>query len=133
MAALNRRSATAFLSRMNPYTDPAATMPIAASRRLPGGCAPQPLGAMYRPSLGSTRARVATGQHKRAGEFFFPELGGFTDCPIYDRYRLRPGFVCEGPAIVEEHESTAVLGPSDGGRIDQFGNFIITVGQGESR
>ena len=73
------------------------------------------------------------GTAQESRRVFFPELGGFTDCPIYDRYRLRPGFVCEGPAIVEEHESTAVLGPSDGGRIDQFGNFIITVGQGESR
>src|SRR5437879_1219014 len=45
---------------------------------------------------------------------YFAEAGGFVETPVYDRYALRPGAGFTGPAIVEERESTAVVGP--GGR-----------------
>jgi len=35
---------------------------------------------------------------------------GFVDTPVYDRYSLRPGHRLAGPAIVEERESTLVVG-----------------------
>ena len=34
-----------------------------------------------------------------------------TDVTVYDRYRLGPGATLQGPAIVEERESTTVIGP----------------------
>src|SRR6266704_177284 len=49
---------------------------------------------------------------------YFAEASGFVDTPVYDRYALGPGFEFEGPAIVEERESTAVLGPGARCRID---------------
>ena len=33
------------------------------------------------------------------------------EVPVYDRYRLQPGARFEGPAIIEERESTLVVGP----------------------
>jgi len=42
---------------------------------------------------------------------FFPSLGGYVETPVYDRYALRPGARLAGPAIVEERESTLVVGP----------------------
>jgi N-methylhydantoinase A len=42
---------------------------------------------------------------------YFAEAAGFVETPVYDRYRLAPGATVEGPAIVEERESTAVIGP----------------------
>jgi N-methylhydantoinase A len=42
---------------------------------------------------------------------FFPQLGGYVETPVYDRYALRPGARLAGPAIVEERESTLVVGP----------------------
>ena len=42
---------------------------------------------------------------------FFPTLGGYVETPVYDRYALRPGARLAGPAIVEERESTLVVGP----------------------
>ena len=33
-----------------------------------------------------------------------------TEVPVYDRYRLGPGAAFVGPAIVEERESTTVIG-----------------------
>lgn len=42
---------------------------------------------------------------------YFPEADGFVETPVYDRYALGPGVALEGPAIVEERESTAVIPP----------------------
>jgi N-methylhydantoinase A/oxoprolinase/acetone carboxylase beta subunit len=42
---------------------------------------------------------------------WFPEARDFVPTPVYDRYRLRPGMRLSGPAIIEERESTTVVGP----------------------
>jgi N-methylhydantoinase A len=56
-----------------------------------------------------------------------PELEGFADVPVYDRYRLTPGDAFEGPAIVEERESTVVLGPGARARVDDVLNLIADL------
>ena len=53
---------------------------------------------------------------------------GLVECPVYDHYRLRVGAEITGPAIVEQRESTCVIGPADVARTDQWGNLMITVG-----
>jgi N-methylhydantoinase A len=45
--------------------------------------------------------------------------------PVYDRYRLDPGAAFEGPAVVEERESTVVLGPDTEVEIDPVRNLIV--------
>ena len=47
--------------------------------------------------------------------------------PIYDRYRMGPGTQIEGPAIVEERESTTVVGPGATARVAEDGSLIIEV------
>ncbi|HEY3466481.1 MAG TPA: hydantoinase/oxoprolinase family protein [Amycolatopsis sp.] len=42
---------------------------------------------------------------------YFPSTGGFVDTAVFDRYRLQPGARVDGPAIVEERESTVVVPP----------------------
>ena len=64
--------------------------------------------------------------HRR---IYLPERGGFEDCPVYDRYRMRAGATLVGPAIVEENESTVVLGVDAQGQIDRFGNLVVTLPQ----
>ena len=77
----------------------------------------------------SQRARKANGDaRKGARRAYFAEAGGFVDCPVYDRYALAPGAVLEGPALVEERESTCVLGVGDKASIDDFGNMIAEIG-----
>ncbi|HWP29710.1 MAG TPA: hydantoinase/oxoprolinase family protein [Chloroflexota bacterium] len=56
---------------------------------------------------------------------YFPEGGGFVDTPVYDRYRLGPGATFEGPAIVEEQESTLVVGPGAWAEVDPLGNVVV--------
>lgn len=58
---------------------------------------------------------------------WFPESNGFADCPVYDRYRLAAGDVIEGPAIVEERESTIVLPPGSRTTADDHGNLITEL------
>lgn len=47
---------------------------------------------------------------------------------VYDRYALAPGTVIEGPALVEERESTCVLAAGDRLSVDPNLNLIIDIG-----
>ena len=62
---------------------------------------------------------------KKKRPVYFPEFKGFAECPVYDRYRMRPGTTLTGPAIVEERESTLVVGPGGALRIDDYLNAIV--------
>ena len=57
-------------------------------------------------------------------EIYLPEENGFKEVPVYDRYRLDPGAVLEGSAVVEERESTVILGPEGRAEIDAARNLI---------
>ena len=59
---------------------------------------------------------------------YFQVSGGYVDCPVYDRYQLRPGCQIQGPAIIEERESTAVIGPQDKASVDQWLNLVFEIG-----
>jgi N-methylhydantoinase A len=58
---------------------------------------------------------------------YFPEAGGYTPTPVYDRYRLAPGATFQGPAVVEEEESTAVVVPRASCSIDAHWNLVIAL------
>jgi N-methylhydantoinase A len=58
-------------------------------------------------------------------QVYFAEVGDFVDCPSYDRYRLTAGSVIEGPAIVEEMDSTTVIHPGFHAEVDRYGNLLI--------
>ena len=42
---------------------------------------------------------------------YFRENKKYLNTPVYDRYKLSYGTKFKGPAIIEEHESTTVIGP----------------------
>jgi N-methylhydantoinase A len=58
---------------------------------------------------------------------YFPETNGFVATPIYDRYRLGPGAAFAGPAIVEERESTVIVGPGARCRVDAQWNLVVEL------
>ena len=62
---------------------------------------------------------------------YFAETGSFTECPIYDRYRLGPGSTVRGPGVVEEIDSTTVIHPGYMATVDEFGNMFLT-GSGQA-
>jgi N-methylhydantoinase A len=64
---------------------------------------------------------------KGTRKVYFPEAGSFTDCPVYDRYSMPAGSRCDGPAIVEEQESTVVIGPGSRAFVDSGLHLIIDL------
>ena len=72
-----------------------------------------------------TSSATALRGHRPA---YFPEAKVHVSCPVYDRYGMPPGTVVEGPALVEEAESTCVIGPGDRAHIDAEMNLVIDIG-----
>jgi N-methylhydantoinase A len=71
-------------------------------------------------SAGATRGGI-----KGTRRAYFAEGEGFVETPVYDRYALAAGQRFTGPAIIEERESTAIVGP--GGRVvvDPNGTLVV--------
>ena len=70
---------------------------------------------------------VAQTAQKGSRMAYFPELGGYHDIPVYNRYGLLPGTNFTGPAIVEERESTVIVGPDCRFHIDEQQNLIVEL------
>lgn len=62
----------------------------------------------------------------------FESLDGFHRTPVYDRARLLPGMTIAGPAIIEQLDSTTVVGPGWSGTVDRLGNIPLTRESGRS-
>lgn len=54
----------------------------------------------------------------------------FVPFTVYDRYRLAPGARFSGPAIVEERESTVILGEDARASVDEYGFLWIDFSHG---
>jgi N-methylhydantoinase A len=57
---------------------------------------------------------------------YFAEAGGYVETPRYDRSRLSALSAFDGPAIVEDIDSTAVIGPNTRVVIDAYANLVVT-------
>ncbi|UCF91569.1 MAG: hydantoinase/oxoprolinase family protein [Desulfobacterales bacterium] len=57
----------------------------------------------------------------------------FIPFTVYDRYRLFPGAVLEGPAIIEEKESTIVVGEDAQAKVDECGFVWISLNGSDAR
>jgi N-methylhydantoinase A len=58
---------------------------------------------------------------------YFPEFREFHATTVYDRYALVAGQTFDGPAIVEERESTLVVGPGGRFEVAAGGNIIVSI------
>jgi N-methylhydantoinase A len=83
---------------------------------------PAPRVAM-RPTISAGGVAIGRKGTRRA---WFAEADGYVDTPVYDRYALEPGAELTGPVIVEERESTAVIGPGGRCRIDDGLALVVT-------
>jgi N-methylhydantoinase A len=80
-----------------------------------------------KPSLEPRVDQHAAGRTAPPRQAYFPELGGYVETPVYDRYALTAGSTLDGPAIVEERESTLVIGPRGCARVDEYLNVIVEL------
>jgi len=65
---------------------------------------------------------------KRKGTRLARFADGTVEAVVYDRYALVPGDRIEGPAIIEERESTTIVPPGDIVRVDETLNLRIAIG-----
>lgn len=88
-----------------------------------------------RPAMVGGGTEVVTGgvSAARKGErrAFFASEAGFVSTPVYDRYSLSPGSIMTGPAIIEERESTAIIGPGGRVQVDEGFNIVVRLGGGK--
>jgi len=56
---------------------------------------------------------------------FFRRAGGMIRARVHDRTWLRPGHVIEGPAIVEQLDSTTVIPPEMSATVDGYENLVV--------
>ena len=84
-----------------------------------------------RPDLRVAAASLDGADHERGrkGErdVYFPHPEpGYRSCPVFDRYRIEPGFALPGPCIIEEPEATIVVPPGHSVGVDPYRNVVIT-------
>ena len=91
------------------------TWKVEASAPPPEFNAPPPTGQ------GSARA-------KGSRQAYFE--GAYHPTPVYDRQSLSIGAIVPGPALIEERESTVVIGPGDQVQVDGHGNLVAGIGDG---
>jgi N-methylhydantoinase A len=72
-------------------------------------------------------AEASADAHGEPRAVYLPEAGEFVEVPVYNRYGLRPGSRFAGPAIIEERESTVVVGQLGHCTVDAHGNLSITL------
>ena len=87
------------------------------------------------PTFGGGRLAVATpsrdahrAARKGARDVYDPDAGAYRPVPVFDRYALREGDAIAGPALVEENESTCVIGAGDTAVLDGWGNLVVRIG-----
>ncbi|HMB37045.1 MAG TPA: hydantoinase/oxoprolinase family protein, partial [Methylomirabilota bacterium] len=69
----------------------------------------------------SVDARVAlTGQRS-----VYFRGGGAADVPVYARARLAPGMAFDGPAIVDQDDTTCLVAPGFRARVDHAHNLLL--------
>ena len=65
---------------------------------------------------------------KGTRQAWLPQRSAMAEIPVYNRYALRPEDRIEGPALIEERESTCVLRPGDTAHVDEHLNLVAEIG-----
>jgi N-methylhydantoinase A/oxoprolinase/acetone carboxylase beta subunit len=64
---------------------------------------------------------------KETRKVFIANLASITEVPVYERSALGIRQSINGPAVIEERESTTVVGSGDVVRVDEHGCLVVTV------
>ena len=51
--------------------------------------------------------------------------GEFVEAPVYERLHLAVGALIEGPAVLEQPDTTVFVDPGLSAEVDRFGNLVI--------
>ncbi|MDX1534625.1 MAG: hydantoinase/oxoprolinase family protein, partial [Thermoplasmata archaeon] len=108
--------------RVHAYSDPERDVQIYGLRVTGKGLVPKPVF----PQIPEGNAEAALLGDRPA---YFQEDGGFVPTAVYLRNKLGSGARIEGPAIVEQMDSTIAIPPGDAAQVDRMGNIILKVGR----
>ena len=78
-----------------------------------------------------TDATSAARAQKGLRPVFVAAWGRFAEVPVYDRAGLQGGAELAGPCVIEEPDSTAIIGPDVTVRVDAYRNLIATFDERE--
>jgi N-methylhydantoinase A len=81
------------------------------------------------PKAKADASRDAESARKGMRQIYLPKQRDTVKVPIYDRYSLLLGTMLEGPAIIEERESTVVVNGPANIRVDEYRNLIVDLPQ----
>lgn len=65
-------------------------------------------------------------------KIYVAELGRYEEVPVLDHRYLPVGFEATGPAVIEQRESTVIVGPGDKLSVDHLRNLVIKLGSKQS-
>ncbi|MCB1833542.1 MAG: hypothetical protein KDH19_08905, partial [Geminicoccaceae bacterium] len=123
---LDAKSASAILSSFEQtyaalygHTVPATPVDIVSWRLIASGPKPD----FVIPPVASDRRDALKGYRS----IWLPEHNRMEEVPIFDRYLLEAGRRLEGPAIIEERESTVVINSDAQLTVDSFGNVVADI------
>ncbi len=92
------------------------------------GPTPELIGAVSPPDVTAAVARErAAAALAGSRPAYNVAQGQFSPTPVYDRYRLQPGAWLQGPAIVEERESTVIVPEGAVVSVDGHRNLVIEL------
>jgi N-methylhydantoinase A len=80
------------------------------------------------PIVAAEGPRSPRSMEKRSRRVWSPDRREVVEAAVIDRYGLEPGDQVEGPAVVEERESSVVIGVGGTARVDEFGSLRVDVG-----
>ncbi|WP_158735925.1 hydantoinase/oxoprolinase family protein [Alteribacillus sp. YIM 98480] len=86
-------------------------------------------GATSKINLRSHEAGSTDASHAVLGvrNVYFDEVDAFINTKVYQRKKLKPNNIIEGPAIVEQMDSTTVIPPHSKAQVDLYKNIIINL------
>ncbi len=85
------------------------------------------MGVIPKPDLVKIDRKGKLDDAKKPSRKVWFKDAGFVETAIYERGLLPVGAIFEGPAIVEQPDTTTVLPPRTNCRVDDYGNLIIKV------
>lgn len=85
------------------------------------------MGVIPKPDLVRIDRRGKLDDARKASRKVWFKDAGFVETAIFERGLLPVGATFEGPAIVEQPDTTTVLPPRTNCRVDDYGNLIIKV------
>jgi len=112
-----------------------SAMQLAYGYTLPPGYAPVELvnlrviarGLLPKPDLPELHRDTTLEQARKRSRKVWFRGSGFIQAAIYERERLPIGGTFDGPAIVEQPDTTTVMPPHTHCTVDKYGNLIIRV------